>query len=292
MAGLGKDRKEDAMEKLKVFVSEHRAAALMALFALLVFIGGSALSAVNVAQMRAQESVAPEQGQADAKDPDAPAQEDEQQEDLSLTDSQQEAIEAYDEDTKDFIDSLSSSVWSANGGRYTLRFSDDQYTETVDGESTQHSYAILRLEGGMDDAGNDVSTAVVETDTGTHMLTYANMTASKGSKQATSTLSSSSMFALKDASYTRADAVENIAVTGLNSAVTDLIGGSPDTLTTELSRWCAVHYPTATEAAWNQVASIDWENGVITTGFTLNGESTVSLTVVYLMDSGTFDFSY
>ena len=90
----------------------------------------------------------------------------------------------------------------------------------------------------------------------------------------------------------RLGAIRNITVKGLNSEVTNLVGGSPDELTVELSRWCAVHYPTATEATWNQVVSIDWENGVISTGFTLNGESAVNLTVVYLMDSGAFEFGY
>lgn len=280
------------MDKIRSFMAEHRAAALAAVFLLIVFVGGSAMSAVNVANHRAQEAASQEgeQGQP------AGGQEGQEQQDglVSLTDSQSAAIENYDDATRDFISTLSSSVWSANSGRYTLRFENDQYTETVDGETTQHSYAILRLDGGMDDAGNDVATVAVETDTGTHVLTYSNSTGTSadGATQVTSTLSSSSMFALKDVPYERADAVENITVKGLNSEVTNLVGGSPDELTVELSRWCAVHYPTATEATWNQVVSIDWENGVISTGFTLNGESAVNLTVVYLMDSGAFEFSY
>ena len=280
------------MDKIRSFMAEHRAAALAAVFLLIVFVGGSSMSAVNVANHRAQEAASQEgeQGQP------AGGQEGQEQQDgsVSLTDSQSAAIENYDDATRDFISTLSSSVWSANSGRYTLRFENDQYTETVDGETTQHSYAILRLDGGMDDAGNDVATVAVETDTGTHVLTYSNSTGTSadGATQVTSTLSSSSMFALKDVPYERADAVENITVKGLNSEVTNLVGGSPDELTVELSRWCAVHYPTATEATWNQVASIDWENGVISTGFTLNGESAVNLTVVYLMDSGAFEFSY
>lgn len=81
----------------------------------------------------------------------------------------------------------------------------------------------------MDDAGNDVATVAVETDTGTHVLTYANSTGNPadGATQVTSTLASSSMFALKDVPYERADAVENITVKGLNSEVTNLVGGSP-----------------------------------------------------------------
>lgn len=284
------------MEKIRTLIREHKTVALVCLFLLIVFIGGSAMSAVNVAQMRAQQETpqAEEQESGGGQlDSGSPAQE--ESENVALTDAQSAAIDSYDGDTTDYIGTLSASVWSANGGRYTLRFyTDNQYTETVDGESTQHSYAILRLESGTDDAGSETVTAVVETDTGTHILSYSNLTgtAADGSDKVTSTLSSGSMFALKNASYERADAVENISVKGLNSAVTSLIGGSPDELTAELSRWCAVHYPTATEATWNQVASIDWENGVVTTGFSLNGESTVNLTVIYNMDTGAFEFGY
>lgn len=279
------------MRKLGTFIKEHKAASLVALFLLIVFLGGSAMSAINVAQMRAAES-APQSEEQDASGAEV-SQTDTEGEGVTLTDSQNTAIAGYDSATQDFISTLCASVWSANGGRYTLRFSGTEYTETVDGESSQHSYAVLRLESGTDDAGSETITAVVETDTGTHLLNYANLTGtSNGSEMVTSTLSSSSMFALKNASYERADAVESITVRGLNSEVTQLIGGSPDELTRELSAWCAVHYPTATEATWNQVASIDWENGVITTGFSLNGESTVNLTVVYRMDTGAFEFGY
>lgn len=283
------------MKKIGTLIKEHKAVALVCLFLLIVFVGGSAMSAINVAQMRANESAQQTQTEESSSGTETQAFQPEETEAIGLTDSQKSAVEGYDDTTREFISTLSSSIWSASGGRYTLRFYDDsQYTETVDGKSTQHSYAIVRLETGSDDAGNTTATAVVETDTGTHLLNYSNMTgtATGGSELVTSTLSSGSMFALTNASYERADAVENINVRGLNSSVTDLIGGSPDELTSQLSRWCAVHYPTATEATWNQVASIDWENGVITTGFTLNGESTVNLTVVYNMDTGSFEFGY
>lgn len=117
------------MDKIRSFMAEHRAAALVAVFLLIVFVGGSAMSAVNVANHRAQEAASQEgeQGQP------AGGQEGQEQQDgsVSLTDSQSAAIENYDDATRDFISTLSSSVWSANSGRYTLRFENDQYTETV-----------------------------------------------------------------------------------------------------------------------------------------------------------------
>ena len=76
--------------------------------------------------------------------------------------------------------------------------------------------------------------------------------------------------------------------------MTSLLGGDTQSLTTSLSNWCSTHYPNVTTATWNQIASIDWENNVITTGFTLTGDdstnSPVDITVVYQMDTGSFEF--
>lgn len=279
------------MNKLKTFIKEHRGLAVATLFLLVVFVGGSVTSAVNVTHQR--EVDAESQAEQTTQDEEVNGAQG-GTEGVALSDSQSAAIADYDEETEEFIDTLCASIWSANGGRYTLRFSHDQYTETADGESTQHSYAILRLEQGSDDAGNKTATLIVETDSGTLILNYANMTgtSSDGSEKVTSTLSSGSMFALKDTTYERADEVEAITVKGLNSEVTQLFGGSADELTTKLSQWCAVHYPTATEATWTGSALIDWDENLVSTDFTLNGESTVNLSVVYHTDTGSYEFSY
>lgn len=274
------------MNKLKTFVGEHRGAALVALFLLIAFVGGSAMSAVNVAQNRAQEAAQSQTGQKG---------------DVPLTDSQKKAIEGYDDDVRALIDTLSASVWSANNGRCTLRFSDDSYVETVNGKSTTHSYAIERIDKAGDGYGGSIDTIVFETDTGTHVVTYTDgkgsaATAQGGAQKADgsviSSLASASMFSLKDTAYERADAVKSIAVKGLNSEITQLFGGDTDKLTSALSSWCAVHYPTTSEAIWNQVASIDWGDGVITTGFKLNDDQSTELTVVYRMDNGDVEFGF
>ena len=282
------------MNKIKNIIIQHRMAALGVLFLLVIFIGGSIVSATNVAQRRTQENIAQtnqssEQGQS----ANLPAAEIEEG-GVSLTDSQRAAIESYDDDIRAFIDTLSASVWSANNGQRTLRFSDDQYTETVNGEVATHGYAILRLEKSSDDAGAEHVTAIFETDTGTHIVDYENLTgsANDGSGAVTSTLSSTSMFSLPDTLYTRSDTVQSVTVKGLNSEVTQLIGGSSDELTTELSSWCVVHYPTVTEAAWDGTAFIDYASGTVTLSFTLNNESPVNLSVTYYNESGTFAFSF
>lgn len=278
------------MDKLKTFIKGHQKGALIALFLLIVFIGCSAVSAVNVAQHRAQEAVEQaeqtqkeDKGDISSKDSDVP-----------LTDEQKKAIDNYDDDTKKFIDTLSASVWSANGGKDTLRFSDSSYTETANGKSETHSYAILRLERGSDTAGSEVSTVVFETDTGTHVVTYMNLTGSKpdDSGKVSSSLSSNTMFTLKGSNYERRDSVESITIKGLNSEMVKLLGDNTDKLTSELSKWCAVSYPTASEATWEKAAVIDYETGVISTNFTLNTENPVSVAVMYHTETGDFEFSY
>ena len=278
------------MDNIKTFIKEHQKGALIALFLLIVFVGCSAVSAVNVAQHRAQEAA--EQTEHAQKDDKGDTSSKEA--DVPLTVEQKKAIDNYDEDTKKFIDTLSASVWSADGGKDTLRFSDNSYIETANGKTVTHSYAILRLERGMDTAGSEVTTVVFETDTGTHVVTYTNQTGSKpdDSGKVSSSLSSNSMFALKGSNYERRDSVESITIKGLNSEMVKLLGDDTEKLTSELSKWCAVSYPTATEATWEKAAVIDYESSVVSTNFTLNTENPVSVAVLYHTDSGDFEFSY
>lgn len=286
------------MDKLKLLFNEHKKAALIGLFIVIVFIGGSAVSAMNVAQRRAKEDPAQteQQEQIDGQREDAGAD----SENVKLSESQKDAIRAYDEDTEKFIDTLSASIWSAGGGRYTLRFSDDHYVETVNGESTTHSFAISRIDDSSDGYGGTYCTAVFDTDTGTHIVTYMD---GKGSAvrdvdkepvneepSVVSTIQSASMFARKDMPYERIDSIEDITIKGLNSEMTELFGDDLDKLTKELSSWCAVHYPTATEATWEKSVIIDYDEGVLSTNFTLNTESTVPIAVNYKISDGTFTF--
>ena len=98
------------------------------------------------------------------------------------------------------------------------------------------------------------------------------------------------MFAQKNTAYERAEAVANINVKGMNSEVTKLFGGDEKAVTTALSKWCAVHYPSVTEATWQKVVNLDYENGVITTDFKLNDTNSVSITCVYEQSTGEFSF--
>lgn len=281
------------MDKFKQLIIEHKKATLIALFFLIVFIGGSAVSAINVAKHRAEQ----EQTEQDAPITEV-VDKAESDKEVTLTDTQKKAIKNYDDDTKGFIETLSASIWSADGGRYTLRFSDNSYVETANGKSSVHSYAITRIDREGDGYGGSLLTIVFETDTGTHIVSYVDGKgaavhdgdSSKSDSTILTTIQSASMFSKKDTPYKRAESIENITVKGLNSEITELLGGDSKKLSDELSKWCSVHYPSVTEATWNKVASIDYENKAITTGFTLNTENPYELTVIYMTESNEFVF--
>lgn len=275
------------MNKIVKLVTENKKTALICLFLVIVFVGCSAVSAVHVAQQRAVEM----QTQEEAVNTETETEDTE--DDVALTDSQQNLIENYDTETEDFIETLSASVWVANGGDDTLKFSDNQYIETMNGKTEKHSYAISRLEQQVDTSGIETNTVAFETDNGTHIVTYTNDRAAltDESSSVASTISSSSMFALKDTAYERADAIEEISIKGLNSDITTLLGDDASALTSSLSQWCAVHYPSVSEATWNNVAAIDWENDYITTDFTLNSDNPTVITAIYHKSTGEFEFS-
>ena len=141
---LTESRKDIDMDKFKQLIIEHKKATLIALFFLIVFIGGSAVSAINVAKHRAEQ----EQTEQDAPITEV-VDKGESDKEVTLTDTQKKAIKNYDDDTKGFIETLSASIWSADGGRYTLRFSDNSYVETANGKSSVHSYAPVSTGRGM-----------------------------------------------------------------------------------------------------------------------------------------------
>lgn len=285
------------MGKIKKIITEHRTAALVCLFLLIVFIGGSAMSAVNVAHHRADIAAQQQQQTEEEQKTDEEKQQEKEEADPDLTDTQRKAIDAYDDETKAFIETLSASVWSANNGNDTLQFTGHTYTETVNGKATKHIYAVTRLEKGTDTAGMEIDTAVFETDTGTHVVRYTSQTGTgEVTDTLSATLSSSTAFQQTTADYVRQDPVQDITVEGLNDEISALLGGA-DTLTNELSKWCAAYYPTASTALWNNTATIDYNENTITTAFTLTladtdtGSGTTVISATYHRADGTYEFS-
>lgn len=273
------------MDKIKAIVSQHKKTSLLALFVLIVFVGFSVTSAMNVAQRRAEEEsieqVEPDNEKTSSSESDK---------DIKLSDSQKEAIKGYDDKVKRLIETMSSSIWSDKTGTNTLRFYDTYYVETINGDEKTHPYAITKVEYGTNGADAEIDTVVFLTDTGTHVATYTIALDVEGNSISTSTLSSSSMFSKKDSLYECADPVKSITVKGLNSEMTGLFGGDVTKLTEDLSSWCASHFPTASEATWQKTVVIDYEKDIISTNFTLNTETPVSIAVTYSLSDKSYNF--
>lgn len=289
------------MEKLKNLFNQHKKASLLALFALIVFVGFSVTSALNVAERRASDAAQEQQTEeTEQTGSETDGQEDGTEDtDVSLTDSQEELIAAYDEKTESLIETLCASVWSANDGKYTLRFHDTYYTETVNGNEETHPYAIATVEYGTNGSDTEIDTIVFETDTGSHIATYSLVKSAESESAGQSTIESSSMFSLKDASYERTDAVAQIDISGLNSEITELLGDT-EKLTTELSSWCSVHYPVATKAVWSKSVTIDYDADIVVTSFslgtsdsdaeTMTGTTSQVVSVTYSRSTGEYEF--
>lgn len=272
------------MEKIKTLVSQHKKASLLTLFALIVFIGFSATSAMNVARQRAAEEAAKtesvdEQGTSDdGKDAE---------EKVELSSSQ-----------KKLIETLSASVFSANNGRNTLRFHDDYYVETVNGKEQNHSYAISTVEFGNNGSDSEIDRIVFETDTGTHIATFTLVISADNASAGECTIASTSMFKLTDMPYERKDAVKEINVTGLNSEITELLGDT-DEMKKQLSDWCSIHFPVATTATWIGTCNIDYNEDTISTAFTIGdgnsneatGNTGASVSVTYNRSEKKYSFS-
>ena len=166
----------------------------------------------------------------------------------------------------------------------------------MNGKATEHTYAVTRLEKGTDTAGMEIDTAVFETDTGTHVVRYTCQTGTgEVTDTLSATLSSGTAFQLQDTDYVRQDPVQDITVEGLNDEITALLGGT-DNLTSELSKWCAAYYPTASTATWNGTATINYNENTITTAFTLAvadtapGSGTATVSATYHRAEGTYEF--
>ena len=277
------------MKHLKTYYREHKKMMTIILILLVCFICISAMSAVRVANLRAAADNDTHTSVEQTK-----SSEKESSEKVALTKEQKKLIENYDDDTKSFIETLSSAVWSTNDGRNTIRFKDESYTETINGKVEEHPYAIERLDKTSAGSGT-TATIVFNTDSGTHVVNYSEGATgsdqSEAAKQnATSTITSTSMFSQKNITYIRAKAVKNISIKGLNSEVVTLFGGDEQEFTKQFSNFCALHYPSVTEATWSKSATIDWEKGTVITSFTLNDANPVPVTCTYNQSSGEFSF--
>lgn len=285
------------MKDWKGLLKKHRKAVLLSLFAIIVFAGFSVTSALHVAERRAaqQSQTASVAGGVSGQTADTS-----EAEKTALTESQKKLIESYDSKTRKLIETLRAGVWSASDGKYTVRFYDDHYVETVNGGETSHPFAISACEFGNNGSDTEVDTIAFETDAGTYIATYTLVKSADSASAGQASLLSG-MFALPDTAYQRSDAVEKISVEGLDGEAERLLGDQ-DAFVDALSRWCSTHYPSAVKATWNRNVTIDYDKGLVVTAFTLSsdesggsaavaGSATPVISVTYDRNDSTYKFS-
>lgn len=275
------------MERIKRFIQDHKRGSLIALFLLIVFVGFSITSALNVAERRTQEA----QKAADASH--STAEQAVPSGTATLTENQKNLIKGYDEKTKSIISTLTSSVWSAADGKYTLRFFDTHYVETVNGQDQSHPYAISAVETDNDGAEAKVCTLALETETGTHLVTFVQVVSADS--QTPSSLSSKDLFSLTGSAYTRKEAVEQIEIQGMDEEFAKTFG-EMDNFRNQFSNWLSVHYPAAKTAVWTKNATTDYEKGMVVTAFRLNSEGEdagpqgITVSATFNKKDGTYQF--
>lgn len=252
------------------------------LFVLLVFVG---LSATRCVQVHAPETDGGEQQQDAVEDPG------QELGNPALTAEQQELVSSYDDDIREFIGLLSANAWTASGGSKSLSFDESSFTEVDGGEETATSFAISAYEVS-EDSSTDVNgrtentvehRAAILTDRGTYFLTLREFS-SPGSDDTEWSVTSEAFS--NSGSYTRAASAGSVSVTGLNSEIDALFGGRSAELVKAIQDYCAVNYPSATEAKWTSSASLDWSTSTVLTTFTLNNDAESEITATYSTDSG------
>ena len=276
------------MSQIQRLIKEHKKGALIALLVLLLFISSSVISAINVAHKRAHdaktEETTPSSIQAQEKQTE--------KQDVPLTDNQESLIHDYNQETKDFITKLTRGTWTTTDDSSAVTFTDNEYTISIQGNPETHTYAISRLTHNEDTQGGQHYTIAMETDTGTHIATYEEITGMEATNPAEgiqTTLTSETMFGSYSMTLTRIDSVPTITLTDYDADAA-LYLGDTDKLTEAFSQWIVTNYPRTTEARWNQFITIDYQNKTVMTSFTLVNEVQPSISVTYNTDTQTYTF--
>lgn len=293
------------MGNLKRNIRKHKTGIIIGGLVVVFFTIFSVINGVHVAHDRAAENAKQEQAISRATS-DTDNNVGNEEEKIELTGEQKEQISKYDDAAKKFIATLEASTWTGESATDTLRFTHgSQFTETISGKPTTHTYTISRVTTeeieGTDEADPGIlTTAIFETDTGSHVVTYwdsySKVTDTDNNEQGTqnpTVLSSATMFSQKNAKYTRAQTVKEIPVSDIDTGAIKLLGGDKNRITKELTNWLAVSFPTVTKADWDKKVNVTYDKHEAETTFTIDlGENggTMTITATYNSEDDTFAF--
>lgn len=269
------------------FLATHKKQALLITIALVVFIIFSVFSFIHVHQ---NDDLAGEEETSEMSEDEIAAADAE----AKLTDEQISLRNTYDDDTENLIGLLCSSDWMVDDQLPSLTFTANYYTETIsDTNQSVVAYVVSDLYMESSSDGNtftEVYNAVLETSDGNSSL--IKLTCTKNTKDASTAFTlAGSGFAKSWEEYDAVTTHRELTIEGLNADIQNYLGEDVDNLKSELASYCASYAPTAGTASWNKNLYIDYEEGLLTTYFTLDDRSMSVLTVVFNMSDRSFGIS-
>ncbi|HEL1130529.1 TPA: hypothetical protein TVH00_000832 [Streptococcus equi subsp. zooepidemicus] len=280
------------MKNFRSFIKQHKKAALIALFLLIVFIGFSITNALKVAHERSDDAAKTAQVEKEKTQPI------EIDTDIVLTEKQEEIIKNYDTKTKEFIDILCEKPWVTQEGKNVLTFHENYYEETINNSTEKIPYAISTIDTGTNGADTDIRTVVFEVDNKAHIVTFTQTKAKNENEKGRSTLLSTTLFQQVNTAYNRVEELTPITIEELDTEATSFLGNK-DELAKNMGKWAAIHYPTMTTAVWSKSISLsfDKDNMTSSSAFYLGTSiedakkpQALLITVIYDKNNNTYTF--
>lgn len=213
---------------------------------------------------------------------------------VELTQEQSDLIASYSAKEQELIDILAANVWTSQRETLTLTFTRDSFSESAgDGQIATHTFAISAVEeetveetgANGEKSQTTTRTAAILTDAGTYFLKLNQFVSMDGSPDMWSVVSEA--FELSD-SYVLDEASKELSVSDMDEGFASLIDGRTDVLKQRLSDYCAQFYPTASAMEWSGEASVDWNDHLVSTTFTLDNTAASTVNVTYNTESGEF----
>lgn len=299
------------MNELIWLVKEHRRAFLIVILIIAAAFGLGAVRCVayhndlRLAQETETASESAQVGDAESEAPDGsnpqndpePARGEYTFDGLEMTEEELAAIEftdvvdmrdEYSEDTVSLIALLSSNVWTASDQRYSLTFTDVDYTET-DADTIERTPYVITAMKNVDEPEEDGRKATV--------TTFAFATPDEttiASLRVTKSTDEAGLFEAKleigqlsfSKTYLLDHATDFLEVDGPGDEWCDAHGIAIEEIEYQLTEYCSRHYPTATSATWTQIATEDFGKGLTTIEFGLDNRGNNTVALVIAMDDG------
>lgn len=197
----------------------------------------------------------------------------------------------YDSETLEFQGILTKSAWVTGSGN-EVKFTEKTFAESQkDSDVIEIPYVISDIKRNRfssSDKEIDQTIAAIQTPDGTHLLTLTYLAA----QQSETWTLSSDIFQTKG-DFQRAATATEFTITGdedMRTTLAVLLGSDTSMLEDLLKDYCALYYPSASEAYWSGSADVDWVEHTVNTDFSLNNAAKTHVLVTYHSDTSSYEF--